>query len=121
MVTSLPGCAQGNYSNKSVRITTICHFNAMGMPPEVGMRMTGHTSREGYMFYDVDNDGIVMRALQNVASAVPGTSGDVSWDAALKYEHDRYKKLQGFIIPSIADTGASSSCVPEFFSTLNSN
>ena len=59
MVTSLPGCAQGNYSNKSVRITTICRFNAMGVPPEVGMRMTGHTSRKGYMHYDVDNDGIV--------------------------------------------------------------
>ena len=33
-----------------------------------------------------------MRALQNVASVVPGTGGDVSWEAALKYEHDRYKK-----------------------------
>ena len=31
------------------------------------------------------------------------------------------KKLQGFTIPSIANTGASSSCVPEFFSTLNSD
>ena len=107
MIASLSGAHEGNYSNKSARVTTICRLNAMGVPPELGMRMTGHTSREGYMCYDVDSDGIIMRALQNVASAVPGSGGDVSWEAALKFEQDRFKRLQGFDIANATSSGNS--------------
>ena len=93
MVTALPGVEGANYSNKSARVTTIGHFNAMGVPPEISMRMTRHTSKEGYMRYDKDSQDIMMRALQNVMSVVPGTDGDISWKAALNYEKDHYKEL----------------------------
>ena len=46
------------------------------------------------MRYDKDSQDIMMRALQNVASVVPGIGGDISWEAALNYEKDRYKELQ---------------------------
>ncbi|KAJ7559543.1 hypothetical protein O6H91_04G090100 [Diphasiastrum complanatum] len=38
----------GELSNPSVRL------NAMGVPAEIGMKLTGHTSREGYMRYNTD-------------------------------------------------------------------
>lgn len=44
------------------------------------------------MRYNTDHEGIEMRALQNCASAVPGTSGDVLWIKALRYEQHRFEE-----------------------------
>ena len=94
MVQDIPGCDVGCFSNKTARVTTVSCLNAMGVPTEIGMRLTGHNSRAGYMRYNIDEDGIEMRALQNVASAVSGTSGDISWQAALNYEQQRFYQSQ---------------------------
>ena len=90
MVIALLDTKGGNYSNKNASVTNISSFNAMGVPREIGMRMTRHTSREGYMRYDKDSEDIMMRALQNVASAIPGMGRNLSWEAALTYEKDRH-------------------------------
>ena len=116
MVTALSSVEGANYSNKSARVTTIGRFNAMGVPPEIGMRMIGYTSREGYMRYDKDSQDIMMHALQNVASVVSGTEGNISWEAALNYEKDHYKELQKSASKSYIASSSNSHILPSLTS-----
>jgi len=44
------------------------------------------------MRYNTDEEGIEMRALQNCASVVPGTGGDVLWIEALRYEQCHFEE-----------------------------
>ena len=121
MVQDIPGCDVGCFSNKTARVTTVSRLNVIGVPAEIGMRLTGHNSREGYMRYNTDEDGIEMRALQNVASAVSGTVDDISWQAAFNYKRQRFYQSQNkppqLILPlpldssSICDTGDVSEIV----------
>jgi hypothetical protein len=67
MVQDIPGCDVGCFSNKTARVTTVSRLNAMGVPAEIGMKLTGHNSREGYMRYNTDEDGIEMRVSKPVS------------------------------------------------------
>jgi hypothetical protein len=111
MVQDIPGCDVGCFSNKTARVTTVSRLNAMGVPAEIGMKLTGHNSREGYMRYNTDEDGIEMRALQNIASAVSGTGGDISWHQALNYERQRFYESQNKQPQSILPSPSVSSSI----------
>jgi len=48
MVQDIPNCDVKSITNKSSRVTAVRHLNAMGVPPNIGMKFIGHTSTEIY-------------------------------------------------------------------------
>jgi len=92
MVQDISGCDVKSITNKNSRVTVVSRLNAMGVPPNIGMKLTSHTSIEGYMCYNTNEEGIEMRAFQNCASAVLGTGGEVLWIEALRNEQHRFEE-----------------------------
>lgn len=63
------------YSNKSARATLITRMSAMGVPTEVGMKVSGHHTATSYAKYDRTEE-LKMRATEQVICASKGASYD---------------------------------------------
>ncbi|KAL3680006.1 hypothetical protein R1sor_022962 [Riccia sorocarpa] len=71
------------------------------VPQQDGMKQTGHRDEKSYRKYIQNQSGIKDRAAQRIISGEICNGELLSYEAALKEEQLRFRKLQDTILPDI--------------------